>query len=64
MMVQFAFDTWFAWYPVRLGSSATGRIAWFEKVQRIWLPNRSAPIYHAISEETEEIVKRKYGRGQ
>jgi hypothetical protein len=27
-------DTWFAWYPVRLGALGTGRLVWMTKVWR------------------------------
>ncbi len=27
-------DTWFAWYPVRVGALGTGRLIWLERVWR------------------------------
>src|SRR5450755_4779477 len=27
-------DTWFAWYPVRLGALGTGELVWFRYVRR------------------------------
>ena len=42
-------DTWFCWYPVRLGALSTGRLVWLKRVWR----NRCAgvTIYQEIIKE-------------
>jgi hypothetical protein len=28
-------DTWFAWYPVRIGALGTGRLVWLRRLRRL-----------------------------
>lgn len=44
-------DTWFAWYPVRIGALSTGRYVW---LQRVWR-NRcmGCTIYQPLDRATK-----------
>lgn len=38
-------DTWFAWYPVRLGALGIGRWVW---LKRVWRDNSPAARFYGV----------------